>query len=208
MAAGALLIASAIGLLAYNQLEDQRAGDKAADLLSQIRQQGAVREPETEDDPSPVALSGGVVPWESEKGDPDAFIMIDGYAAIGILAIPALGLELPVMADWDYPKLRIAPCRYAGSVQTGDLVILAHNYSRHFGRLKSLSGGENVIFTDVEGNADFYAVAEIEVLEPTAVEEMTGSGYPLTLFTCTYGGQKRVVVRCDYRDLMQDGCEE
>ncbi len=209
MAAGALLIAAAIGLLAYNRLEDQQAGDKAEDLLSQIRQQTAVCESEAEDDPSPVVLSGDVVPWESEAGNSDGYIMIDGYDnIIGILTIPSLSLELPVMAEWDYSRLRIAPCRYTGSVRTGDLVILAHNYSRHFGRLKNLSGGENVIFTDVEGNAAFYAVAEIEILEPTAVEEMTESGYPLTLFTCTYGGQKRVVVRCDYRDLMQDGCEE
>jgi sortase A len=45
-------------------------------------------------------------------------------------------------------------------------------------------------------------VAEVETLEPTAVEEMTNSGYALTLFTCTYGGQSRVTVRCDLVDCI------
>ena len=41
-----------------------------------------------------------------------------------------------------------------------------------------------------------YTVAEVTTLEPTAVEQMTDSGYNLTLFTCTYGGKSRVTVRC------------
>ena len=35
------------------------------------------------------------------------------------------------------------------------------------------------------------------VVSFTAVEEMTAGEYDLTLFTCTYGGQSRVTVRCD-----------
>jgi sortase (surface protein transpeptidase) len=31
---------------------------------------------------------------------------------------------------------------------------------------------------------------------PSSVYEVTHSEYDLTLFTCTYGGQARVVVRC------------
>ena len=36
----------------------------------------------------------------------------------------------------------------------------------------------------------------LEVLEAGDVEEMTAGKWNLTLFTCTYGGKKRLAVRC------------
>ena len=33
-------------------------------------------------------------------------VEIDGY-----LSVPSVGLELPVMAEWDYDRLKTAPCR-------------------------------------------------------------------------------------------------
>ena len=54
-----------------------------------------------------------------------------------------------------------------------------------------------ILFTDLDGNVTHYAVAEIQVLGPGQVEDMTSGDYPLTLFTCTYGGKSRITVRCD-----------
>ena len=51
-------------------------------------------------------------------------------------------------------------------------------------------------FTDIDGNIFEYEAAEIQELEPTAIEEMTDSGWDLSLFTCTLGGQTRLTVRC------------
>lgn len=122
---------------------------------------------------------------------------VDGRMYIGYLYIQALSLKLPVMSNWSYPNLRIAPCRYAGSTKTDDFVILAHNYARHFGRLKDLSIGETVFFTDMDGTLFQYEVMAVEVLPPNAVMDMIDGAYDLTLFTCTYGGQSRVAVRCE-----------
>jgi sortase A len=124
-------------------------------------------------------------------------VEIDGRLYIGYLFIPALGLELPVQSQWDYPGLKISPCRYVGSTKTDDLVIAAHNYDRHFGRISKLAQGDLVYFTDMDGVQTTYQVMETLILQPTAIEEMTTSGYDLTLFTCTYGGKTRVTVRCD-----------
>ena len=44
---------------------------------------------------------------------------IEGNGYIGLLEIPALGLSLPVMSEWSYPNLKLAPCRYSGSAYTG-----------------------------------------------------------------------------------------
>ena len=122
---------------------------------------------------------------------------IDGHNYIGFVGIPALELELPVMADWTYPQLKIAPCRFTGSIFTDDLVIMAHNFERHFGRIRDLKPGETVTFTDMEGQTISNEGVVLDILHPTAVENMTAGEYDLTLFTCTYGGKSRVTVRCD-----------
>lgn len=133
--------------------------------------------------------------------DPSAFEMteveIDGYFYIGYLSIPAIDLELPIMSDWDYDKLRVAPCRYYGSVMGENLVLMAHNYRSHFGPISRLKEGDSVIFTDMDGIVTEYEVVTQDVLDPYAVEEMTTGDFDLTLFTCTYGGRSRVTVYCD-----------
>ena len=100
------------------------------------------------------------------------------------------------MEDWDYDKLKIAPCRYTGTLLERNLTIAAHNYQRNFGQLMNLSLGTEVLFTDARGETTRYTVAELEVLPPDAIERMTAGDYDLTLFTCTYGGATRFAVRC------------
>ena len=121
----------------------------------------------------------------------------NGQDYIGVLEIPSLGLELPIISEWNYARLKKAPCRYAGSAYLDNLVIAAHNYKTHFGRLKELSSGDPVIFTDAEGNRFEYAVVLKETLMPRDVSEMKSGEFDLSLFTCTVGGSYRVTVRCD-----------
>ena len=127
---------------------------------------------------------------------------IDGETYIGVVEIPSLELSLPVMSDWSYPQLKKAPCRYVGSVYSHDAVICGHNYDRHFGRLKELIPGDEVRFTDMDGNVFSYEVMALETLAPTAVEEMTEGDWDLTLFTCTVGGTTRLAVRCEALDAL------
>jgi len=124
-------------------------------------------------------------------------VAIDGYDYIGFLSIPSLGLELPVMGDWTYEQLQLSPCRYSGSVEADDLVIMAHNYAKHFANLKNVRTGDAITFTDMCGNITDYEVAALDILGAGAVEEMTSGEYALSLFTCNYSGDKRITVRCD-----------
>ena len=120
---------------------------------------------------------------------------IDNHGYIGVLDIPALNISLPIMTDWSYPKLRIVPNRYLGSVYTDDMIIAGHNYRTHFGSLKLLSSGDRISFTDMDGNVFDYQVVEIEVLKGTDVQLMEDGDWDLTLFTCTIGGENRTTVR-------------
>ena len=181
---GLLLLAAAFFLISYNLWEGQQAGNAAGQVLEQLTQ--AMKQ-QPEDVPDYLEHPEMEMPT----------LEVEGNQYIGTLEIPALGLTLPVMSQWSYPKLRIAPCRYAGSAYQEGFVIAAHNYSSHFGNLNQLSSGDRIYFTDVTGNQFSYRVAEVEELNPTALEEMVSEGWDLSLFTCTLSGQARVTVRCE-----------
>lgn len=133
---------------------------------------------------------------EQDKASEMPIFEINCNSYIGYISIPALSLELPVLAEWngDYSKLNIAPCRHFGSTKTDDLVIAGHNYTSHFAHLSDLSEGHTIIFTDMNGNAVTYVIEKFEVVEPEKVDYIKDSGYDLVLYTCTYSGSTRFTV--------------
>lgn len=180
---GLLMMIAALLLTAYNIWDERRAGEDTQGLLDQMEEQN-----QEDEDTIPDYLL-----------NPDMempVVEIGGYFYLGRIDIPALGLSLPVMDSWDYSKLRIAPCRYEGSVYKGDMIIAGHNYRSHFGYLKNLNIGDQVVFTDVRGNRFLYQVTDMEVLNPENIDGMRAGDWDLTLFTCTYGGQTRMTIRC------------
>ncbi len=204
---GTALILAALSLFWHNQKEAAWAGAQASAVvsviesqLSELKNQAIIPEPTEETEPIEV------YPWqETQPTEPPSTEMtaveISGNWYIGYLSIPDLELNLPVMADWNYDKLKLSPCRYFGSSKSDDLVLMAHNYVEHFGYLGSLRVGNRLTFTDMDGVTTHYEVVAVEILDASAIEDMTAGVYDLTLFTCTYGGQSRVTVRCDRLEL-------
>ena len=184
MTLGILFIGFAAGLLIYNNYENMKAQQFSDVLMNSIRL--SISESEFKEEYTD--------PFEEEMKIKE----IDGYGYIGYLSIPALNLDLPVMSDWDYNRLKISPCRYYGSTKTDNLVIAAHNYKYHFGYLGKLKPGDVVIFTDMESETRRYKVISVEILMPTDTQKVKDSGDDLILYTCTYGGAKRITVRCRY----------
>lgn len=193
---GLICLLIAIGFVVYNNYEE-KIGEQASQTLLQNVQaniyeivETGVTQPVTAPDET---LSEGIQESESQEM---MTVPAGDYASIGILSIPVLELELPVLSDWSYEKLKKAPCHYYGSCYESDFVIAAHNYTAHFGRLSQLQAGDLVIFTDVTGQSYYYEVVLLETLAPIATEEMITSGFDLSLYTCTPGGSSRITVRC------------
>lgn len=201
IALGLLLLAAALFLTVWNMNQANEAGDEAEAIVQELSAQIARhRESENREDtqgPTAQTLDPNLPDYVRFPDMEMPTTNIRGYDYIGVLEIPALRLELPIMSTWDYTRLRIAPCRYQGSVYLHNMILCAHNYASHFGQIKNLAVGDNVTFTDGDGNVFFYKVAAIETLTPTAVEEMEAGEWDLTLFTCTIGGSTRVTVRCE-----------
>lgn len=179
MVLGSLLILGGLMLFAYNHIHELRAEDVSNSILLSLQEK--VEENRNLSEIKSMTLQE---------------IELDGRRYLGVISIPSLDLELPVQADWDYEKIKDTPCVYSGSIQNGGLVILAHNYSTHFGRIHHLQQGDQIKLMNANGKVFSYAVEEVLVLDSVKVKEMTDSGYDLSLFTCTYDGNARVTVRC------------
>ena len=194
MVVGALAVVAGLALGAYNLWDNRRAGLEADSVIQAIARHREENGPTVE--PGPDALPEASTP----DLDPDRempVLEVAGKGYIGTLSIPAIDIQLPVQENWSLALLRTAPCRYMGSPYQDNLIICAHNYVTHFGRLGNLLPGDQVIFTDIEGNEFIYTVVRLDTLADTAVEEMESGEWDLTLFTCTLSGQARVTVRWD-----------
>ena len=193
--AGIILILAALALTLHNLHEERNAERAASEVLESLEPE--IRTAEQRLSEEAAAPVPGEIPYYILNPEiPMPEITVDGNSYIGTLEIVPLDLTLPVMSAWDYTKLKTAPCRYSGSAYTGDLVICAHNYARHFSGIKGLSPGGEVRFTDVRGNRFRYEIVDAEILAPSEVEDMVTGDWDLTLFTCTTGGQTRFALRC------------
>ena len=120
---GILCLLAAFCLTAYNIWSDAQAGETADSALQQMKQ---IQEDTVQDtvNPSEEEIPDYILNPEMDMPTQE----IDGQDYIGTLVIESLGLSLPIISEWSYPRLQIAPCRYAGSAYLDNMVIAAHNY--------------------------------------------------------------------------------
>lgn len=176
--AGVICLLLAVGLSAYNFYYDYSLSTNSNNELQELK----------------ANIEEKVTFLESNK-EMDVVVQ-DGHSYIGFITIEPIGIELPVLYEYSYDLMSIAPTRYQGSYYDS-LIICAHNTSSHFGKIGKLNVGDEIVFTDVNNNIYKYRVELIEILEKDDFEKMKNSDYDLTLFTCTLDGQKRVTVRAN-----------
>ena len=192
---GALLLLGAAGLAGYNKWDASRADKASQEALGELEQ--TLTQTIEEKNKSEEV----VIQKELDPQQPMTEVELNGWNYIGYLSIPSIGLNLPVMSEWSYAGLKIAPGRYSGSTYADNMVVCAHNYAKHFSPIKWLEKGAEVYFTDMDGMRWSYEVSAVETLQPTQIEKMTtktedSDEWDLTLFTCTTGGRARCAVRC------------
>lgn len=181
---GVFLILISLTMTFYNKYEDFNAGKQARAALDAFK--------------SEVVVQNHIVEsLATEEAKEMKTVNINGDEFIGTITIPVLNLELPVMSEYSYSRLKKAPCRYYGNLFTNDLIICAHAYETFFANLIKLKQNDLIVFTDVDGNNYAYEVLEIEILKPTDVDKMVNNEFDLTLYTCTSDNMNRVTVRCN-----------
>ena len=170
---GLVLLAFSAALLMHNRQEVRQARQASEQILTRVRAADSADTP-----PEPAASSS-----TTEE-------------VFGVLSVPALALELPVLSVWSETGLTEAPCRQQGSASSG-LVIAGHNYASHFGSLSRLASGDAVTLTLPDGAVYRYTVACVRQVAAEDTEAILSAAEPLVLYTCTYGGKARVAVFCE-----------
>ena len=181
---GVFLILISLTMTFYNKYEDLNAGKQARAALDVFKNEVVVQNHIVES-------------LTTEEVKEMKTVNINGDDFIGTITIPSINLELPVMSEYSYSRLKKAPCRYYGNLFTNDLIICAHAYETFFANLIKLKQNDLIFFTDVDGNNYAYKVLEIEILKPTDVDKMVNNEFDLTLYTCTSDNMNRVTVRCN-----------
>ncbi len=141
---------------------------------------------------------------EEEEEDYDDYVVLN---SIGILEISSINIRYTVWDEASQVALRYGLGHYVDSVMPGDAgnaTILGHNYrdGSMFHRLGQVDIGDEVIFTDLNGEEYvFYVVASEIVDADDLIDYAIGSNTnkrQLTLVTCTYEygaeGWRRVVI--------------
>lgn len=174
---GVLFIALAIGFACHNYYEDYIAGNNSKEIVKEILD--------------------NIEKVDEKKGKVVVYQSIHGYNVSGIISIPDLNLELPILSDWDYNRLNVGPCIYFGSIETHDLVICGHSYRTHFRYLSRLDKGDYIIITDMNNHEHIYEVCDKNVVNPYDIDSVIDSEYDLTLFSCYNGGTERIAIYCN-----------
>jgi len=191
-------IAAAICVAVYYELENRAANQNENKVVEELAK--IVTDSNTTDNiKDDTELAG-----EDSKYYDMPVVEIDGYNYIGYISFETIDNVFPIIENWDYKRLKKAPCRYSGNLRDHNLVIAGHNYRSGFGKLKKMQKGDRIYFTAMNGIMYEFEIELVEVMQPVEIEAMTESPWDLSLYTCTYDGKQRYTVRCSEKGVIME----
>lgn len=135
-------------------------------------------------------------------------ITMEGYNVIGVVKIPKIELEYPILdIDTYNPEETKAPMNisivkyWGGNVNDyGNLSIAGHNKynGTMFGKTKYLEIGDIVELTDLNNITIQYSIYEKFITDPndvTILQTTDDTVREVTLITCTNGNKQRLILK-------------
>ena len=124
------------------------------------------------------------------------------YYSIGVINIPSINVNYPILSTYSDALLKIAPCKFHGPNpnEVGNLCIAGHNYrnSKFFSKVPKLENGDVIEITDLAGNTVTYSVYDKFIVNPDQLEctsQLTGGRKEITLITCTDDNKQRHIIK-------------
>lgn len=178
---GILLILLSAGILLVSLGNAANARKEAAQIVDQIQ----IGLPER---------TAGMQDTYSAMGMP--VYQVNGKDFSAVIEIPAFGVKLPVFDRWDPETVRRYPCRFAGTVYDGTLVIGGADQQGQFDFLDQLEIGTVITVTDMTGAVFTYTVDRVGRSRTAEAEKLMDSGVDLTLFVRDAYSLEYILVRC------------
>ena len=122
---------------------------------------------------------------------------VDGEDYVGIIEIPMLEVHLPIRARWDSGKVSRSPCRFAGSIYDGSLIVGGSDHEDQFDFAKTISIGDAVFVTDMTGSRYTYKVTWVELTDDVSAENLASREADLVLFVRDSYSLEYAVITCD-----------
>ncbi len=124
------------------------------------------------------------------------------YYTIGVINIPSINVNYPILSTYSDELLKIAPCKFYGPNpnEVGNLCIAGHNYrnSKFFSKVPDLEEGDIIEITDLSGTTIEYEVYDKYIVDPDELEctsQLTGGKKEVTLITCTDDNKQRYIIK-------------
>lgn len=181
-----ILVITAIilaGFVIKKQIESKKVEDNTKTVLQEIKK-------ENKSNPEQI----DVIQEIDQK--------IGEYKVIGIINIPKIGIEYPILEKTNKESLDLSITKFWGEKinQKGNVVLAGHNRINNtmFGKIDKLENGDIIELTDSQMVTVKYQVFDKYVIDPNdidcifPIEENTRE---VTLITCTNRDKNRLVVK-------------
>lgn len=181
-----ILVITAIilaGFVIKKQIESKKVEDNTKTVLQEIKK-------ENKSNPEQI----DVIQEIDQK--------IGEYKVIGIINIPKIGIEYPILEKTNKESLDLSITKFWGEKinQKGNVVLAGHNRLNNtmFGKIDKLENGDIIELTDSQMVTVKYQVFDKYIIDPNdidcifPIEENTRE---VTLITCSNRDKNRLVVK-------------
>lgn len=129
-------------------------------------------------------------------------MQMEGYKVVGIIRIPKIELEYPILEKTTIESLNVSITKFWGNElnEIGNVALAGHNNlnGTMFGKTKKLEIGDIIEITDIQNITLKYEIFKKYITDPNdiscikAEEEGTRE---ITLITCTNGRSNRLIIK-------------
>jgi sortase A len=144
--------------------------------------------------------------YEQEQKEEESKLEIDaqiqGYKVIGIIKIPKINLEYPILEETNTETLKLSITKFWGDKinQIGNVTLTGHNNldGTMFGKLEKLENGDRIELVGIQKEKIEYEVFIKKVIDPNDIScimpEEEGQR-EVTLITCINGNKNRLIIK-------------
>ena len=127
---------------------------------------------------------------------------IQGNKVVGIIKIPEINLEYPILETTSKETLKLSITKFWGNKinEIGNVTLAGHNNlnGTMFGKLNKLKNGDVIELTDIQNTTLKYEVFKTYIIDQndiTCILPEQEGVREVTLITCTNGNKNRLIVK-------------
>lgn len=139
---------------------------------------------------------------ETESQTEELEIEYKGYKVVGIISIPKIDLEYPILFETTNETMKYSITKFWGNGvnKIGNLTLAGHNNynGTMFGKTKNLEIGDIIELTDLSQVTRTYTIYDKFITDPNDISVIEVDEFgtrEVTLITCSNGNKERLIIK-------------